>query len=178
MKFIFDNNVHYSDNWKHKEKIGQLFFTHGLPRSGKDTFCSLWLSSQNYLIKDLLYSRCKELIYTCRRVVVCADDFRLAAYGKEYDHSCECMAAAAIFTAIKALLKTHCVLFNDTNSSEWSLRRIYEICPQAEYVNIGTEKRICLERNRKTKKISEFVFDRIERQLLEIEPEKIRKDYL
>ena len=178
MKFIFNNNIFYSCNWVYREKIGQLFFTRGLPRSGKDTFCHTWLSKQNYLIRDLVDFRRNEIVFPLRRVIVCADDFRLAAYGKDYDNSCECMAAATIFTAIKALLKTHCVLFNDTNSSEWSLRRIFEICSTAEYINIGTEKKICLERNSKTKGIPEFVFDRIEKQLLEIDPEDIRKDYI
>jgi hypothetical protein len=177
MKFTFGINQ-YSCNWLYKEKSNQLFFTRGLPRSGKGTFANKWIIEQEYSYKDILYNRSIHIYFPLRRIVVCADDFRLATYGQDYDHSCECVAAATIFTAIKALLKTHCVLFDDTNSSEWSLRRIFEICPTAEYINIGTEKKICLERNAKTKKIPEFVFDRIERQLVEIEPEQIKKDYI
>lgn len=178
MKFMFNNSYCHSCVWGLKENVGQLFYTRGLPRSGKDTYCSGWISKQVFYTRDLLHDRKLEIIYPIPRVVINADDFRLAAYGKEYNYNYECMAAAAIFTAIKALLKTHCVLFNDTNSSEWSLRRIYEICPRAEYVNIGTEKNVCLRRNQETKKIPEFVFDRIERQLVEIDPEQIQKDYI
>lgn len=177
MKFSFNQGNWYSGSWIVKERIGQLFFTRGLPRSSKSTFCREWLREQQYTTRDLLcYDRKFIIHYPVNRVVVCADDFRWATYKQDYNHSCECMASAAIFTAIKALLKSHCVLFDDTNSSEWSLQRIFEICPEAEYVDIGTEKKVCLERNAKTKKIPEFVFDRIENQLLSIDPEDIRKE--
>ena len=104
-------------------------------------FGKKWLTTATYYMRDLVYNGSKEIYFPARRIIVCADDFRLATYGQDYDHSCECMAAATIFTTIKALLKTHCVLFDDTNSSEWSLRRIFEIFPTAEYINIGTEKK-------------------------------------
>lgn len=177
MKFIF-GSITYSNNWSLKENIGQLFFTRGLPRSGKGTFCNKWLREQSFTVRNLQYDRRFVINYPCNRVVVCGDDFRIATYGQEYDRQCEFASALTTFTAIKALLKNHCVLFDETNSSEWSLRRIFEICPTAEYIDIGTEKNICLERNAKTRNILPFVFDRIEQQLLEIDPEDIRKDYI
>lgn len=178
MRFTFNNKMEYSCVWYAKEKTGQLFFTRGLPRCGKSNFSRSWLLNQIYSYRYMIDNRSTEINMPLKRVIVCADDFRLATYGTEYKHCCEHISSATTFTAIKALLMTHCVLFDDTNSSEWSLRRIFEICPQAEYINIGTEKKICLERNNKTKNIPEFVFDRIEKQLLEIDPENIRKDYI
>lgn len=176
MKFTFGGFDEYSRDWLSKERCGQLFFTRGLPRSGKSTFARKWLTNQKYSLKDMLYdNKYKELYFPLRRVIVCGDDFRLATYGQEYDRSCEFASALTMFTAIKALLKNHCVLFDETNSSEWSLRRIFEICPNAEYIDIRTEKKECLKRN--NKKIAEFVFDRIENNLLNIDPEDIRKDY-
>ena len=163
--FKFDNKIWYSKYQKIVDpEIGSLIFLHGLPRSGKSTLASQWLHESS--------------MFKTPKVLITGDDFRLATYGQEYDRSCEFASALTTFTAIKALLKNHCVLFDETNSSEWSLRRIFEICPTAQYIDIGTEKKICLERNAKSRNILPFVFDRIERQLLEIDPEDIRKDYI
>jgi predicted kinase len=140
-----------------------LVFVRGFPRSGKSTFCRKFV--------DNLPS------YT----IVCGDDFRMATHGQVYNRLAEPAVSQAVLVAIRALrYGWQQVIFDETNSSEWSLRRIFEIDPLAIYYDVGTEKKICIERNEATatRKIPPEVFDRIEHNLLTIDPEVIRKDYL
>lgn len=140
-----------------------LIFTRGFPRSGKSTFCKQFV--------DNLPS------YT----IICGDDFRMGTHGQVYNRLAEPAVSQAVLIAIRALrYGWQQVIFDETNSSEWSLRRIFEIDPYAIYYDIGTEKKICIERNESTatRKVPPEVFDRIEHNLLTIDPEVIRKDYL
>ena len=103
------------------------------------------------------------------------DDFRYATYGQEYNYIAEASHGLVIFSAIRALLKEHCVIFDETNSSEWSLKRIFRINHDAQYLTLLTSKEECLKRNREIKQISEIVFHRIQNQLNTVDPEQIRE---
>ena len=160
MLFQFNNNI--TCQYYHPGR-NRLIFVRGFPRSGKSTFC-----------RDFI-EKCSG--YT----IVCGDDFRIATHGQVYNRLAEPAVSQAVLIAIRALrMGWQRVIFDETNSSEWSLRRIFEIDPLAIYYDVGTEKKICIERNEATatRKIPPEVFDRIEHNLLTIDPEVIRKDYL
>ena len=159
MLFQFNNNVPSPL----LPKLGLLIFVRGLPRSGKSTFC-----------RDVS-------INLSGSTIICGDTFRIATHGQSYNRLAEPAVSQAVLTAIRALrISYQRVIFDETNSSEWSLRRIFEIDPYAVYYDIGTEKKICIERNEATcvRKVPLEVFDRVEHNLLTIDPEVIRKDYL
>lgn len=160
MLFRFNNSVQHSSN---VVATHRLIFVRGFPRSGKSTFCVKYLNEFPF--------------YT----IVCGDNFRMATHGQTYNRLAEPAVSQAVLIAIRALLIGHqSVIFDETNSSEWSLRRIFEIDPYAVYYDIGTEKKECIRRNESTcvRKVPLEVFDRVEHNLLTIDPEVIRKDYL
>ncbi len=172
--FQFDNKRTYFCPWTslslptESEVDGKnhLYFTRGLPRSGKSTLSKEWAIN-----------------YT--RVVVCVDDFRLAVHGPvQYNQKAESIIAGCVWTTIQALLYKYDVILDDTNSSEWSLRQIFNIDPYAKYVNVQTKPNLCLVRmiqkyaNENTDKECKFVIDRIQQQLETVDVEKIRDEYL
>lgn len=108
--------------------IQDYYLLYGLPRSGKSTLLKQWRIYPN-------------------RVVVNADSFRKIITGKIYHRNAEPQVWAASITAVKALLSEgYTVLFDETNSSEWSIKRMFEIDPAAQYVMLQTEPEICIER--------------------------------
>lgn len=72
---------------------GHLLYTVGLPRSGKSTCCALWLHQHD----DRPGTR-------AARVVLSADDFRLALHGQPFVPSAEPFIHAAVKLAAEALL--------------------------------------------------------------------------
>jgi predicted kinase len=164
MLFRFDDNYTYKEMVFSDDEVAKIVFMRGLPRCGKST-----------MAKNL----CPYLSYL-NYIRVCGDDFRLATHGQTYNRLAEPHVSQSVLTTIRALIISgYGVLFDETNSSEWSLRRIFEIDRYAAYVDVQTPKSTCLENNiRSGKNIPDKVFDRIEYNLLSIDPEEIRKDYL
>jgi len=145
----------------------KLTFLRGLPRSGKSTFAKEWLKQEK------------------TRAIVCGDDFRLAIHGPtQYIRLAEPHVFASIFTAIRALLMKHEVLFDETNSSENSIRCIFEIDPAAEYVEFGTPPEVRFQRmiekykNEHSTLTCENVINNITHQLETTDVEKIRREYI
>ncbi len=149
----------------------RLYFTRGLPRSGKSTLAS----------KIQTGNKC----FGGPIIVISADDFRLAVHGPiQYNHRSEGVVASCVWTAVRALLMKYDVILDDTNSSEWSIRKIFEIDKHAQYVNITTSPSICLERlinkykDEHDIETCTLVIDRISKQLQETDVEKIRDEYI
>ncbi len=135
----------------------RLVYMRGLPRSGKSTLAEM-------VSKEIPNS-----------VIICGDDFRLATYGQTYIRLAEPCVSQSVLTSVRALLMRCTVIFDETNSSEWSLRRIYEIDRGAIMIPVSTPKEKCLEINRRTKSIPLCVFDKVEYQLLNINPFAIQR---
>lgn len=168
--------------------MSKLYFTVGLPRCGKSTLAYKWLNKESD-IKVEGYSGRLANEYECGpktarrffpRAVVNGDDFRMAIHGDIYHKETEGFVGAAVFAAIRALLLTgHDVLFDETNSSEWSIRRIFEINPQAVAIRVDTPLQICEERalaNNQPYLIP--VIQRVDRNLQKLDIEAIRSDYI
>lgn len=106
-----------------------LYFTIGLPRSGKSTYCKEW--SQQYP----------------NRVIVSSDSIRLAITGKRYEPLAETLVFATKHIMIRSLLSlNYDVIVDGTHSTEISITRLLEIDKNAKYVIIPTRPEICIDR--------------------------------
>ncbi len=113
----------------------RLFFTIGLQRSGKSTYCTKW--AQHLEMPGDGYSR----------AIVCADSIRLAHHGKRYLSKPEPFIFMFDTLMIKSLLERgHDVIADETATTERSIRRILEIDIDATHIVIDTPKAICIER--------------------------------
>ena len=108
---------------------GKLFFLIGNCRSGKSTFCNQWA---------------KEKV---NRVIVSADDIRMALYGKRYCKYAETMVFAIKHVMIRAhLSRGFDVIVDGTHSTSISIQRILEIDRHATPIRIDTPMETCIER--------------------------------
>jgi len=121
-----------------------LTFLVGCPRSGKSTFANKWVNEKP------------------GRVVVCADTFRKTVYDKVWWQYGESMAYCHAYVATRALLMDgYEVLYDDTNTSDESLKRIFEIDPSAKSHLIMTPPEIC--KNRAVELNQEYLLPVIDR---------------
>lgn len=89
---------------------GTLYFTIGLPRSGKSTYANEWVKEKPM------------------RVVVCGDDIRFALHGKRFEPLAESMVNAIKLTMIRALLnRGFDVLVDGTHTTRHSIKQLLEI---------------------------------------------------
>ena len=108
---------------------GQLYFTIGMARSGKSTFCDKWA---------------KEKV---NRIIVSSDDIRLALHGKRYEKLAETMVFAIKHVMIRAhLSRGFDVIVDGTHSTPISIQRILEIDRRAMPIRIDTPMATCIER--------------------------------
>jgi hypothetical protein len=100
-------------------EFGRLYYTIGLPRSGKSTFAAQWSKSTTGGEK---------------RVWLSGDHIRLATHGHRFIATAEPTVHTHKYVAIKALLLSgHNVLYDGTNTTKESLFEIWKIdqiaCP-------------------------------------------------
>lgn len=113
--------------------MGKLYFTIGLPRSGKDTFTKKWREEEK------------------NRVVLSGDLFRYAIYDRRYSRVGEELVRASVITAARALLLDgYDVLINDTNTSYTSIVQILNVDENATAYFLDTPAEVCIERAIKT----------------------------
>lgn len=138
---------------------GKILIAIGMPRAGKSTYANCWVRQPSEL----------------PRVIVCADDFRLALHGQRFASRAESMVAATVNVAIRALYERgHHVLCDETSTSETSIRRILEIDREADYILIDTPKFVCIERAYSTNQSDLVpVIERIHLQLEKLKEEGI-----
>lgn len=137
-----------------------LFYTIGLPRSGKSSLAERWLKFQNYIedgqFRDYpvwltrgFNGNCEikdHDIQTQHRAVVSGDAIR-ESLGNLWNPDVEDYVDAIKYTMVKALLKTgHTVLIDETNTSERSIRKILEIDINAQFAFVDTSIEDCLLR--------------------------------
>lgn len=106
-----------------------LFYTIGLPRSGKSSIVNKWASKKPM------------------RAIVSSDNIRLALTGKRYEPLAETMVFATKHVMIRALLdRGFDVCVDGTHSTEISIQRILEIDHQAQHVIVDTDLETCIQR--------------------------------
>lgn len=147
---------------------GQLYFTVGLPRSGKSTLADRWvghatrfsgdhLSLQSFLAREWPEHESVWLDGSRRwwgdvkrpRAVVAGDDFRTALHGQPYVYESECVVFAAMDLATRALLlRGFDVIVDETCTTEQTLYRYLKIDLDARPVFVDTPAEVCLERAR------------------------------
>lgn len=134
---------------------GRLYFTVGLPRSGKSVYCDLWVKKRDpetvQIIQDAMVSR--EFIIWNRvpgakpRAIVAGDDFRHALHGHEYLVEAEGAVFTAMDLATRALLRRgHDVIVDETCTTQSTLLRYLKIDVEARPVFIDTQAEVCIER--------------------------------
>src|SRR4051812_18329148 len=107
------------------ERPSQLYFTCGLQRSGKSTYCTRW--AQHLEMPGDTYPR----------AIACADSVRLALHGIRYKSEAEPMVFVMDTYLIRSLLiRGHDVICDETCTTERGIRRILEIEPDASPVVI------------------------------------------
>lgn len=110
-----------------------LYFTIGLPRSGKSTFVNEWVKARGSDDRP--------------RVFISPDAIRLAVYNKRYDGQCESMVHAVTDVMIKHfIISGYDVLLDCTNTTERALERVRSFDPNACFYFITTGPEICKER--------------------------------
>lgn len=113
----------------------RLYFTIGLQRSGKSTYCTRW--AQNLEMPGDGYPR----------AIVCADAIRLAHHGQRYIRKPEPFIFMFDTLMIESLLERgHDVIADETATTEESIRRILSIDINAQHIVIDTPPSVCVER--------------------------------
>lgn len=106
-----------------------LFFSIGLPRSGKSTYGMQWAKDGPM------------------RAVVSSDKIRLAITGKRYEPLAETLVFATKHIMIRTLLDTGFDVYVDgTHSTEISITRLLEIDENAKAVIFDTDLQTCIDR--------------------------------
>lgn len=125
---------------------GRLYFTVGLPHSGKSTFANEWAkqAGMDVVKRDDIY-------YIQRpRVVIAGDDFRWALTGHEYLPHAESHVFSVMDTAALAHLRRgYDVLIDETSTSKPTLMRYLRLDPNAKPLFMEATPEICKERARK-----------------------------
>jgi predicted kinase len=150
---------------------GNLYFTVGLPQSGKSTYCDTWSRHPDVNID---YTPLFELgalktfqdlhdpIVPRPRVVIAGDDFRKALYGRSYQIEAEATVFAMMDVAARALLnRGFDVIMDETCTTEQTLLRYLRLDRAATAVFINTTKDVCIERAKASGK--EYLVGPIER---------------
>lgn len=105
--------------------VGKLYFTIGLPRAGKSTFCASWQREQksgeenNWMVPN-------------PRVVLEGDAFRKAVSGARYNEYAEQYVKPILRTSARALLNSgYDVLIDDTHTTWGSISEVLKLDPDA-----------------------------------------------
>lgn len=120
---------------------GKLTFTIGPARCGKSTYCNGW---RDYRLEEECLTPLNE---RRPRVIVCADDIRLALHNERYNRHAEIMVwAVHYYEASSLLIRGHDVIIDGTNTTKESLFRVLSIDVNAEYVLFNTSVEECERR--------------------------------
>lgn len=111
--------------------MGKLYFLMGLPRSGKSSWAQSWIEEKP------------------GRVIVCADDIRLAC-GHRWNSHIESYISSSKELMIKTLLQKHDVLVDGTHTTENNIRKLLQIDHNAQPIFINTHPEVCKKRAKQT----------------------------
>jgi predicted kinase len=146
--------------------MNNLIFLIGLPCSGKSGIAKDWLNYQCDIDNGNLNLDTDAALEPIEpRVVVCADDIRLAM-GHRWNGHVEPMVHAIKIMMIKTLLREHNVLVDGTHTTHNSIIELLRIDPNATYYLVDTPAATCKQRAEKTNQKDLFpVIDRMEDQI-------------
>lgn len=120
----------------------------GLARSGKSTVSRKWANHEIYFTIDGQIKN-YSVLQVEPRVVVNGDSWRLAM-GHRYNTYVEPIVSGHVQIAVRALLLTHNVLIDETNTNEKSILKWLEEDIDAVPVFVNTAAEICKERALRT----------------------------
>jgi hypothetical protein len=153
---------------KNKPK-NKLYFTIGIPRSGKSSIASSWA---NYFI-DIYHNTVQgrnesKKFHECSRVVVCADTIRLALTGQRFVKEAEGTVHAIKDVMIRTLLRQgYDVLVDGTHTLKSHIKELLYIDPQADFLLIDTPVAFCKDRADKSGQSDLYlVIDRMNKNLM------------
>lgn len=152
--------------------MGQLYFLIGLPRSGKSSFAQKWVENNINIVRNNCYTENKCSCYSKKnktpRVIVCADDIRLAC-GHRWNGYIESYINATKLIMIRALLKKHDVLVDGTHTTTKSIIELLNIDKNAIPYIITTFPDECKIRAKATNQEDLYpIIDRMYTQLEEL----------
>lgn len=134
-----------------------LYYTIGLPRSGKSTLCDKWVSYEMDINWNQFEPYVREEILSPNqqiensRVIVCSDDIRMALHGCRFNSLAESMVGSIKEIMVRALLRRGFdVIVDGTHTTENSIKKILSLDKNAQYVYINTSAEKCKERARET----------------------------
>ncbi len=131
-----------------------LYFCVGIARSGKSTYCSNWVRE------------------TPGRVIVCADDIRLALHGQAFIAEAEPTVEAMKLVMIKAHLRRGMnVIVDGTHTTSHSIRKMLELDKNAQPIIFTTSPEECKKRAIASKQsylVDKGVIDRMGTQLADL----------
>lgn len=124
---------------------GKLYFTIGLPRSGKSTYCDLWVRESPVIITNTWGGPRGKV--SRPRVMVAGDDFRFALHANNYIPDSEPMVFAMMDIAIRAHIHRGIdVIVDETATTEGTIKRYLRIDPEATPVWVNTPVDVCKQR--------------------------------
>jgi predicted kinase len=110
---------------------GKIHIMIGVARSGKSTVCEQLVRKTD----------------NQPRVIVCADDIRLAISGQRFNKLTEDFVKATKLTMIRALFhRNHYVLVDGTHTKLFHIEELAEIDPNFEYTIVDTPVEECIRR--------------------------------
>jgi predicted kinase len=129
--------------------MSNLYFTIGLPRSGKSTFCNKWVTNSINILDNNRFTYNASPYYPASppRTIVCADSIRLALTGERWNLNIEDIVDVVKHTMIKSLLlRGMDVIVDGTHTTLHNIKKLFRIDNQAKYVFIDTSAEICRNR--------------------------------
>lgn len=126
--------------------MGHLYFLVGLPRSGKSKLADLWVKHHISFKDGLMWDQPLNGYDFNPRVIVCGDQIRLALHGQRFQAQAEKHVHAIKYTMTKALLMSHSVLLDETNTTLSHIKEILFIDPDAQYCLIDETPEECKRR--------------------------------
>lgn len=130
---------------------GKLYFTIGLPCSGKSTRANRWVTDDADLHYGLYGADGYDYRLERPRVVIGGDDFRIGTHSLEYLRTSEGLVFAQMDTAVRALLyRGFDVLIDETCTTEATLLRYYLMDFGAEAIIIDVSSQECIRRAKET----------------------------
>ncbi len=121
--------------------MGHIIFSIGAARSGKSTKWKQWLKEPCSILNEGL-----------NKVVVCADEVRLAYHGERFLANEEKKVHEYCDIMIKTLMRgPYFIGIDETNSTIKSVRKWLRLDPTAEYFFVDTPIEECLRRAKESK---------------------------
>ncbi len=159
---------------KGKTKTGNIYFTIGLPRSGKSILCDQWVSYKMDIVDHQFQPRLHESI--CEhahiedsdnpRVIVCSDNIRIALHGCRWSSVAEESVHSIQGVMIRSLLERGFdVIVDGTHTTKSSIARMLRFDENAHYIYVNTNADTCKLRAHDQQDLHS-VIDRMEANLL------------